>query len=219
MTILILIPSYNDNEHLPELIRRIQEHSTLPILLLDDGSVEPVSHQTEDNIVIIRNEFNLGKGATLKKGFDYASEHGFSHVITIDSDLQHSPEKIDDFSKFDEHCDLVCGKRIIDNTMPIHRRVSNQLTSWIISVLCGKDIHDSQCGYRRYSVKAVLAIKCAENGFQFESEILIKLLKQNATFGHIVIPTAYGDEVSSIHNMSDTFKFIKLILGNLWQKH
>ena len=75
------------------------------------------------------------------------------------------------------------------------------------------------CGFRRYSVTSVLNIKCVENGFQFESEILIKLLKGNATIGHITIPAMYGDEVSSIHNITDTYKFIKLILGNLWQKH
>jgi len=106
--------------------------------------------------------------------------------------------------------------RTIDNSMPFHRRASNKLTSWILSLLCGQRIHDSQCGFRRYSVKAVLNTKCDENGFQFESEILIKLLKQNVTFGYIDIPTMYGDEVSSIRNVSDTFKFIKLILGNLW---
>jgi len=218
MRILILIPSYNDNEHLPELLRKIRKYSDLHILLIDDASLNPVILNGA-NIKIIRNVSNLGKGATLKKGFDYASENGFSHVITMDSDLQHSPKKLDDFSTFDGNCDLVCGMRVIDNSMPIHRRASNRLTSWIISLLCSQPIHDSQCGYRRYTVKAVLDAKCVENGFQFESEILIKLLKQNVTFGHIIIPTVYGDELSSIHNVSDTFKFIKLILRNLWQKH
>jgi len=215
---LIIIPSYNDNKHLPDLIPAIQHYSNLPILIIDDGSDNPV-RINGNNINIIRNESNLGKGATLKKGFAYASNNGYSHVITIDSDFQHSPEKINEFSTFDENCDLVCGMRLANNSMPIHRRISNKITSWIISLLSGQVIHDSQCGYRRYSVKAVLRTNCSDNGFQFESQLLIQLLQLNATIGHIKIPTIYGDEVSSIHNIADTFKFIKLIVSTLWQKH
>ncbi|MBC8311227.1 MAG: glycosyltransferase family 2 protein [Candidatus Marinimicrobia bacterium] len=218
MKILILIPSYNDNNHLPELIQRIQAHSNLSILVIDDGSIEPVI-LSDDTIIMIRNESNLGKGATLTKGFEYASQHGFSHVISIDSDLQHPPERVNDFSEYDERFDLVCGQRIIDSSMPLHRRISNKLTSKIISILCGQTVYDSQCGYRRYSVEAVLDTKCAENGFQFESEILIRLSRKGARIGHVPIPTIYGDESSSIHNIQDTFKFIRLILGSIWQKH
>ena len=145
--------------------------------------------------------------------------NNFSHIITIDADLQHSPEKIDAFINFDENCDLVCGERVVDKSMPIHRRLSNKLSSWIISMLCGQTVSDSQCGYRRYSVDAVINTECIENGFQFESEILIKLLKKNKQLGSIQIPTVYGNEVSSIHNVRDTFKFIKLIIGNLWLNH
>jgi len=71
MNILILIPTYNDNKHLPELLLNIRQHSDLPILLIDDGSIKPVK-LNENNIKIIKNKSNLGKGATLKKGFNYA---------------------------------------------------------------------------------------------------------------------------------------------------
>ena len=102
----------------------------------------------------------------------------------------------------------VYGKRIIDNSMPIHRWASNKLTSWIISMLCGQSIYDSQCGYRRYSVKSVLDTKCTDNGFQFESEVLIKLLRYNCTHANLEIPTIYSLENSSINNFSDNQNFV-----------
>ena len=90
---------------------------------------------------------------------------------------------------------------------------------WILSILCGQQVYDSQCGYRRYLIQSVLDVQSRENGFQYESEVLIKLARRGANIGHIIIPTIYGNEISSIRNIQDTFKFIKLILGNIWQKH
>lgn len=217
MEILILIPSYNDSNHLPELIQRIRQNSDNSILIIDDGSEIPI-YLTAKNVEIIRNKTNVGKGGALKNGFAYASENGYSHVITMDSDLQHDPDKLIDFIEFDEKYDLVCGQRIIDKQMPVHRQLSNKLTSWIISIVCGQAINDSQCGYRRYSVQSVINSKCSENGFQFESQVLIKLSRMGVNIGHVIIPTIYGDETSSIRNVQDTFKFIKLILGSLWLK-
>ena len=217
MNILILIPSHNDSDHLPELIRRIQQITTSTILIIDDGSDKPI-HLSDANVKIHRNKSNLGKGGALKNGFNYASENGFSHVITMDSDLQHDPDKLIDFMEFDKRYELVCGQRIIDKQMPLHRQLSNKLTSWILSILCGQQVYDSQCGYRRYSIQSIIDLHCRENGFQFESEVLIKLSRRGASIGHVIIPTIYGNETSSIRNVQDTFKFIKLILGSLWLK-
>ena len=216
MNILIAIPSYNDSEHLPGLIKRIKQVIDIPIIVIDDGSEIPVNIN-DKSIKVIRNELNLGKGGALKNAFKYASKNAFSHVITMDSDLQHDPSKLIEFIDFNKDCTIVCGWRTIDTSMPVHRQLSNKLTSWIISKLCGQMIYDSQCGYRRYSVKDVLATQCIENGFQFESEVLIKIAKNEySNIGHVKIPTIYGDEKSSIKNIQDTFKFITLILKNIW---
>ena len=95
--------------------------------------------------------------------------------------------------------------------MPLHRRVSNYLTSSIISFLVKNKIFDSQCGYRRYKVSLLSDQKFKEDGFQLESEILLKCIDTNTPIKHIDIPTIYNDSKSSIKNISDTFKFIKLI--------
>ena len=64
--------------------------------------------------------------------------------------------------------------------------------SLIISYICNKQILDSQCGYRRYKLSDVCTESFIENGFQFESEALIKLLgKKNNCLHHIKIPTIY----------------------------
>ena len=84
-----------------------------------------------------------------------------------------------------------------------------------MSYICHKQILDSQCGYRRYILDNVCSETYFENGFQFESEVLIKLLRINCSLCHIEIPTIYAQEDSSMNNFWDTIRFIRLIIRSL----
>ncbi len=218
MNILILIPSYNDNNFLPQLIDGLKSYSSNKILIIDDCSEKPIILE-DKRVCVIRNHVNLGKGATLVRGFNYASEHGFTHVLTVDSDMQHLPEDVPSFELVDGSVDLVLGKRIFHTTMPIHRKVSNYLTSLIISTLTHVKVYDSQCGFRRYKLDSINNLNFKYSGFQFESELLLKLLSnKTASVEHVDIHTVYGEETSSISNVADTIKFIKLILLYICKK-
>ena len=116
------------------------------------------------------------------------------------------------FIDINENICIVLGSRQFCNSMPLHRKISNKLTSAITSYICQKKILDSQCGYRRYKLKNVCSETYKEHGFQFESEVLIKLLCNNCTLHHIEIPTIYAQEHSSMDIFWDTFKFIRLIV-------
>ena len=218
MNILIIIPSYNDSHCLPKLIPSIQSYTSLPILIIDDGSKNPIS-LTANNTHIIRNKINLGKGAAIKKGLIYALKMGYSHVITLDSDLQHDPLELATFLDSNSDLDFVLGYRERNKDMPILRKFSNWITSRIISKLTGVDVLDSQCGYRRYSLEAIDEIKFIETGFQFESEVLIKGLRAESKIEQVKISTIYDkDNKSYIKHFSDTLKFIQLILRSILRK-
>ena len=216
MNLILIIPCFNDNTHLQSLLSSgYFKNNKIDVLVVDDGSNPPVS-LLDKNITIIRNEKNRGKGYTLKKGLDYAVKKKYSHAITMDADLQHDPRYIDKFININEEVHLVVGARSFGKEMPYSRRFSNIITSNIISYLCGKKILDSQSGYRRYKLSNRTFYKCIEDGFQFESEILIEELKNvDALIDHVSIPTLYNDEKSSINNVLDTYKFIKLIIRKI----
>ena len=127
---------------------------------------------------LIRNGTNRGKGYSIKKGFKYALDRDYTHAVTLDADLQHDPKYINDFIKIDDDVDIVIGARSFDGDMPFLRRFSNSITSFIVSKLIGKRVYDSQSGYRRYRLSSIPFDQCLENGFQFESEILINTLRQ-----------------------------------------
>ena len=100
--------------------------------------------------------------------------------------------------------------------MPILRRFSNKTTSYIVSAIIGKKIFDSQSGYRRYKLESKAINNCVEDGFQFETEILMnELSRKDSVVEHIPISTVYNNEKSSINNITDTYKFIKMIFRKI----
>jgi len=219
----IIIPAYQAAETLPSLIKTITTQFTANnIFIVDDGSTDQTSEVLKafPQIHIIKHAVNRGKGAALVSGFRKALQLGYSDAICLDADLQHDPNYIKKFidSQIEHQVDLVLGKRHFDyRTMPFHRILSNTITSFLISIRTGRRIHDSQCGYRLISMNIIKDSTFLEDGFQFESEILIKLLSTGSTYTEIEIPTIYNANRSSINNIKDTLKFISLFLKSyLW---
>ena len=96
---LIVIPCYNTHIYINKLISDIYKNTSTDILVIDDGSSPKISFEKDKltNLKIIRNDINKGKGHALKKGFHYAKENNYTHVITLDGDLQHDPFEINKF--------------------------------------------------------------------------------------------------------------------------
>ena len=214
MKLLILIPCYNTHKYLTVLLSNLLTQTSDDILIVDDGSSPPISKNkfNKNNLFLIRNEINKGKGYTLKKGFKFALENNYTHVITLDGDMQHDPLEINKFSKHNKDIEFLLGYRKFDKPMPLSRIVSNTITSKIISILKNKTINDSQCGYRRYKIDAIKDYIFNEDGYVFESEILLKCINKNTSIENIKIKAIYDGSPSHINKVTDTVKFIKLIM-------
>jgi len=218
MKTILIIPCFNDNHHLKQMLNSgTIKNFNLDILVVDDGSEEKFSNKDINvNFHLIRNKINRGKGYSIRKGFSHALNRGYTHAITIDADLQHDPKYIENFIQIDSSIDIVIGARSFGGDMPVLRRLSNSITSFIVSSMTNKSVHDSQSGYRRYKLENSPFDICREDGFQFESEILINSLrKKDTSLEHVSIPTLYNNEKSSINNTLDTYKFIKLIIRKI----
>ena len=212
----IIIPAFNPPNTFINLIYSIRNITTIPIIIVDDGTHPAIYiDQKFYNVKLLRNNINQGKGYSILKGLNYAFSQNYTHCITMDADSQHDPLFISQFASFDENVSILCGKRDFRRPMPIHRRLSNFITSKILSSICKINLLDSQCGYRRYRLNDVCRETFYEKGFQFETEVLIKLLHKNLKISHINIPTIYADESSTMRHLHDTLKFISLIIRKL----
>ncbi len=214
MKLLILIPCYNTHQYLSILLSKLVSQTCDDILIVDDGSSPPINKEKikRNNLFLIRNNINKGKGHALKEGFKFALENSYTHIITLDGDMQHDPLEINKFLNHNKNIEFLLGYRKFSKPMPLSRIISNTITSKIISILKNKKINDSQCGYRRYKVNSIKDFIFYEDGYVFESEILLKCINKNTSIENVKIKAIYDDSPSHINKITDTIKFIKLIM-------
>jgi len=217
-----IIPAYNSAKTLPELVHKIRSlYPQLDMLIIDDGSRKPVNQFLDnDEVKIIRHSQNRGKGAALKTGIKYAKKVAKKYGIFLDSDLQHDPAEIFKYiyKSYEESSDIVLGVRDIKHTMPFHRVLSNTITSFLISLRTGVRVHDSQCGFRLLNLENIEPDNYIYNGFQFESEFLIKNPSKRINFAEVKIKTIYNEHGSNMENIRDTLRFIKMYFASYFWK-
>ena len=168
MDISIIIPLFNEEESISELITWIgkveKEHGlSYELILIDDGSTdrswEILTALSKENprIRAVRFRKNYGKSAALHIGFQHATG---DVVITMDADLQDSPEEIPDLYRMimEEDYDLVSGwkKKRYD---PFIKRITSKFYNWTARRVTGLPLHDLNCGLKAYRNDVVKSIE------------------------------------------------------------
>lgn len=219
MKICVILPTYNESKAISGIIKRIREQQLEPIVI-DDGSMDNTSEiAKESGAVVLRNENNSGKGASLIKGFRYALNEGFDAVITMDGDGQHSPEEIPYFIRLATYSKngIFIGNRMVKlKNMPPIRVLTNKFLSWFISSLTGQRIPDTQCGFRLIKRRVLEKIKLTTSKYETESEIIIRASRLGFKIESVPIKTIYGRQKSRINPFIDTLRFLKFIISELW---
>ena len=222
----VIIPAFNAAYTLNELIDKIRGLDSPPeeILVVNDGSTDQTSQKARnERISVIDISTNQGKGWALKTGFEhYLGQKHKGFVICMNADLQHPPEYIPQFINYAHStgCHFVIGNRSKKpGEMPLHRIMSNRITSFIISKITGQSIFDSQCGFRLIDIDIVKNLDLVEKGFQLESEMILKAAEQGVEIGFVPIPVIYHNTGSHIGNFRDTVKFVRMVLKYLLGRH
>jgi len=215
---LIVIPVFNGAATLPQLIQKLSQMGISEILFVNDGSEDDTAQILINNSInYVSHPMNLGKGAAIKTASAWAIKRGYKWILTLDADLQHPPDSIPLFLKTCTDNTVLVGNRRDLSSMPISRRFSNKLTSLLLSIRSNIPLRDSQCGFRLIPIRLFTEVKLFQNGFQFESEILIKAAISGYRVNHVEIPTLYGPEKSAMRNFRDTVKFAAMYCHSfLW---
>lgn len=168
MLLSIVIPLYNEHESLPELtqwIHRVMTENAFEyeIIYVDDGSTDgswKVIEELKKNfrsIRAMRFRRNYGKSAGLNRGFDAAKG---DIVITMDADLQDSPEEIPELVRMitEDGYDLISGwkKKRFD---PLSKTIPTKLYNWAARKMSGIYLHDFNCGLKAYKQDVVKSIE------------------------------------------------------------
>jgi len=217
--IAVVIPAYNAGAKLEYVLSKtlaiIPENQ---VIVVNDGSTDDTDEVAARNHVqVIRHGENRGKGAALKSGFVQALAMApMQAVVTMDADGQHQPQYLREFIRVfrEMPVDLIIGCRQLRwPPMPLFRVISNRITSALVSWRVGMRIPDSQSGYRLHSRRLLERIKPHTDGYQMESELLLKALRAGMVIEFIPITTIYSDETSHIRSR-DIWRFVKMWLKN-----
>lgn len=211
--IVAIIPFYNEKDFLKSVVSETLKYVDL-IIAVDDGSTDDSAVTIKDfeNVLILKNEKNFGKGYSLQKGFDTAINLNFDIIVTIDGDGQHNPEFIPKLLEELNYSDAVIGNRLNDiRSMPFHRILSNKITSFLLSKKLGIKICDSQSGFRAFKKKVIEGVKTEFYGFEAESEIIVKIARKNFKINFIDIPTIYGNQKTKMKSVQAIKGFLKVL--------
>lgn len=189
MDLSIVIPAFNEEESLSELCswldKVLTEHSlTYEVILIDDGSSDRTWEvyqglvQENNRLKGIRFNRNYGKSAALNRGFEKAEG---DVVVTMDADLQDSPEELPDLYKMitTDGYDLVSGwkKKRYD---PLSKTIPTKLYNWATRKMTGIYLHDFNCGLKAYKNEVVKSVEVYGEMHRY-----IPILAKRAGYGNI----------------------------------
>lgn len=236
MKIAIVIPAYNEENYIAQIIQAIPAHTyknEISVYVVNDGSTDQtgkiVRALIKDNnllntnnhkythpippIHLINHRINLGKGAAAKTGCDLAFKQGADFIVLMDSDGQHRLSELPHLLKpvLKNQADLVIGSRGINNKMPTTMRVGNFFLSVISRLLFNIQTRDTQSGYRAFSAKIYPKLRWVDPQYAMETEMLILAALNRLRVHEVSIPTVYHDNYKGT-TVVDGLRILKTLL-------
>jgi len=200
----VVIPVYNENAFIQELLRRVQQAPyEKELIIVDDGSTDGTRDWLQQvagyqalgkseigilndsaslpigNIRIFFQEKNQGKGAALRKGF---AEAAGSVVVVQDADLEYDPK---DYPKLlepilDGRADVVFGSRFLGGPQRVHffwHYVANSMLTLLSNMLSNLKLSDMETGYKAFRIEVLRGMRLRSNRFGFEPEVTARVAK------------------------------------------
>ena len=199
------MPIFNEAGYLPRVLGRLTSLG-YDVLFVDDGSTDGTlelldAAEKRGQIATIRHEQNQGYGAALIDAFQYAGDHDYDWVITIDCDEQHDPAAIPAFVRQIEtdRYDLISSSRYLqasgdDDLPPIERRAVNLIITATVNELFGWKLTDTFCGFKAHRVKPTLAMNLSETGYAFPLQLWPRVYAAHLRTTEIPVRRIYNDQ-------------------------
>ena len=219
--IAVVLPVYNHPAHLERICNYLKELN-LTVILVDDGSeaacramIDQLAPKCE--FVLVRHPQNQGKGAAVQSGMHEAHALGFSHVLQLDSDGQHSIQDIPRFlaiaTQHPQH--LLLGQPQFDDSVPKHRFYARYLTHiWVWINTLSLTVKDTMCGFRVYplaeTIKLIYQNKLGSR-MDFDTEIVVKLFWQGMPVINVPTRVIYPENgISHFQGFRDNVRISKM---------
>ena len=192
MKLSVVIPVYNEDETVAELIKAVKAVDIeKEIILVDDGSdaksVELMKKIASDGVKLITHEVNRGKGAAIRTGFDHAVG---DYVIIQDADLEYDPQEYKRlFAAIQTPNDVIYGSRFMGSItgMTWQANIGNRFLTWFFNRLYGTKLTDMETCYKLIPRNHVPALALESDRFEIEPEITAKIWAAGLTIREVPI--------------------------------
>jgi putative flippase GtrA len=207
---VIVIPAYQPSRGLPHLVRELAESDAFTgILVVNDGSCPECSPIFDElrripHVEVLDHVVNLGKGAALKTGLNFAACKfpASIGIVTADADGQHTvPDIIATAEGLAANPRaLVLGVRQFDGEVPLRSKFGNAVTRSIMRAVTGQNLDDTQTGLRGIPMNFVpQLLRTKATGYDFELDMLVQCKYSSRRIAQVPISTVYIDRNRSSH--------------------
>lgn len=213
--VLVVTPTYNERENLPELVAAV--HRAAPeadLLIVDDASPDgtgPLADAiaaADPHVRVLHRAGKLGLGTAYVEGFGYATAHGYDVVFEMDADLSHDPAYIPRFLEaIAGGADVVLGSRNVPGGAVegwgVGRHVLSKGGSLYARTILGVGVRDLTTGFKAYTRRALERIDPAavrSNGYSFQIETTYRALRKGLRV--VEVPIVFVDRRAGRSKMS-----------------
>ena len=220
--IWVVIAAFNEGAMIAEVIKGALV-SFKNIVVVDDGSKDnTVQSALAAGATVLKHPVNLGQGAALQTGIDYALQSGANIIITFDADGQHRVQDAVLLAQAiaDDEADIACGSRFLairSDTMPYSKKVTLKLAAWFTRLTSGVPVTDAHNGLRALSNLAASKIRITQNRMAHASEIISEIKRYQLRFKEYPVEIIYTDySIAKGQRISNSINIlIDLLFGRI----
>jgi len=193
---VILIPAYNEEKRIEEVITRARKIKNAKIVVVDDGSKDSTAQIVKKlGVILVRHEINKGKAEAIKTGFKYILKNlpNAETAVLIDADMQYSPEEaVKLFEVLEsEKADYVIGFRK-PGQIPFANRSGIFIWKTLFNLLFGTKLKDTSCGFIALNRKTMKIMSdLIYGGYILENAMLMQTVKKNLKIEQVLVSVHY----------------------------
>ena len=232
--VLVIIPTYDERENLPLILRRVRQSvPAADVLVADDNSPDGTgeladSFAAEDAQVHVLHRLGKeGLGAAYLAGFDWGLEHGYDVLVEMDADGSHQPEQLPRLltalagADGGAGADLVLGSRWVAGgsvvNWPLSRKILSRGGNLWTRISLGIPLHDATGGYRAFRRQTLLGLGLngvVSAGYCFQVDLAWRAIRTG--FRVVEVPITFVEREHGVSKMSQRIVVEALLLTTAW---
>ena len=191
----IVIAAYNEGTSVRAVVAELVSLGWR-VVVVDDGSRDDTFKQANNETPhVLRHVLNLGQGAALQTGVDYALSAGAEAIVTFDADGQHNAADAASLVDALEGADVALGSRFLGRTQGAtrRRRVMLRLSVMVSNFLSGTHFTDAHCGLRAFRASAAPNLHITQARMAHASQLLKKIATSGLRVVEIPVTVRYTE--------------------------